>query len=59
MKVTGFREQILDWTTINPFSCPTIPVVKYGHVQFIAREWPERECLTDESSPMTTELMFN
>ena len=60
MKTTGLREQILDRTlAIKPFCCLTIPVAKSGHVQFTAKQWPERERPADESSPMTTEPMFN
>jgi hypothetical protein len=59
MKVTGFREQILDRTlAFKLFSYPTFLTVKYGHVRSIAKQWREGESLTDESSPMTAEPML-
>jgi hypothetical protein len=58
--LTGFREQILDRTiAIKLFSHPTFSVANDGCVRFIAKQWPERERLIGESSPMTAEPMFN
>lgn len=60
MKVTGFREQILDRThAIKLFFCPPLPVAKHDHVRFITKQVPKRERLTDESSPPPTEPMLN
>jgi hypothetical protein len=49
MKLTGFREQILDRNhAIKLFSC-----------RYQLRKRPKRERFTDESSPMTAEPMLH